>query len=520
MSTRLVLNSSWALLACLFACVVPACGKAEPTGPPNVLLISLDTLRADHLSCYGYERKTSPTIDRLASAGVMFERTFSTTSWTLPSHLSLFTGLELSVHGICDERLWTALEGQLLPMRGEFLAERLSVAGYDTAGFYTAPYLDEKFGFGAGFDRYERVGHSVYTHPVHSERFKQLRDDGDTEALKAWMKSDPDLFDDHRPTADEAVDAALQWITGRGERPYFCFLHIFDIHNDYVPPPPFDTQFDSEYEGPINGRRVTGNNSPVHAGMDPRDLEHLIALYDGEIAWVDSQIARLVDHLEDQGQLENTLIVVTSDHGEEFFEHGEKGHRNGLHTESLHVPLIMHWPAGIPENVRVPQSTGLVDIAPTLSALCGLDAIPASGVDLTPLMHGERLNERRYVSELLLFEQLTDVPVRRLSILEGTRHSLIESSPKQDSTCVVYDLVSDPAEAGTAVLAESPSLDEVRKRFNLLRDASIRRQTEASPLTPEQLAEITAAGYTGDDDPSAGEERERLCMDGCVWHDE
>lgn len=520
MSTSWALKASFAALLGTLSCVLLACGDSQSPGPPNVLLISLDTLRADHLSCYGYERKTSPAIDRLAAEGVLFERTFSTTSWTLPSHLSLFTGLELSVHGICDERLWTALEGQLLPMRGEFLAERFSDAGYATAGFHTAPYLDEKFGFGAGFDRYERVGHSVYTHPLHSERFKQLREAGDTEALKAWMKSDPDLFDDHRPTADEAVDAALEWITGRGENPYFCFLHIFDIHNDYVPPPPFDTQFDAEYQGLIDGRRVTGKNSPVHSGMSPRDLEHLIALYDGEIAWVDSQIARLVARLEELGQLENTLVVVTSDHGEEFFEHGEKGHRNGLHTESLHVPLIMRWPAGLPEGVKVSQSTGLVDIAPTLSALCGLDAIPASGVDLTPLMHGEHLRERRYVSELLLFEQLTDVPVRRLSILEGRQHSLIEASPMQASTCVVYDLASDPAEAGTGRLAEVPSLDGVRKRFNLLRDAAHRRNAEASPLTPEQLAEITAAGYAGDDDPSAGSERERLCLDGCVWHDE
>lgn len=496
-------------------------GDGEPPERPNVLLISLDTLRADHLSCYGYERDTSPTLDRLASEGVLFERTYSTTSWTLPSHMSLFTGLAISTHGVCDDRLWTALEGSQVPARGTLLAERLSDAGYATGGFYTAPYLAARWGFDSGFDHYERIGHSVYTHPEWSKRFEELREAGELDEIRAWMKRQPELFDDHRPAADEAIDAALGWIEAQ-ETDFFCFLHIFDIHNDYVPPPPFDTRFtDPEYDGPIDGRKVAAKNSPVRGDMERADLEHLIALYDGEIAWVDSQLARLFARLEELGLADDTLIVVVSDHGEEFFEHGHKLHRVSLYEESLHVPLIFRLPRRVPANVRVAHSTGLVDVAPTIAALCGLEPFEvANGVDLAPEWNGESTAPRTYLSELMLFRDGEQAPVRKLSILRGDRHALIDREPGGATERFAYDLATDPREAGPPEVldAEPAELGGLRKLYANMRRALDSRGTNAGGLSDEEREDLEAQGYTGHGAATATES-ERLCLDGCVWPD-
>ena len=512
--------------ACVLALLaLSACNGATEERPPNVLFISLDTLRADHLHCYGYERETSPNIDRLASEGVLFERTFSTTSWTLPSHLSMFTGLALSVHGVCDDRLWESLKDEKLPFRGELLAEKLKDAGYRTGGFYTAPYLDPKFGFGDGFDVYERIGHPVYSHPVHSLRLEKLKQAGDNDAIRAWRDAEPELFDSHRPTADEAVDAALEFIEQEGTAPFFCFLHIFDVHNDYVPPAPFDTMFDPDYTGSITGRRITSPKSPMRKTMAKEDLDHVIALYDGEIAWVNSQMGRLLARLDELELNENTLIVLTSDHGEEFFEHGHKTHRISLFTESLHVPLIMRLPDALPAGQRVAGSSGIVDIAPTVYSLTGVNAPAAlNGIDLAPIARGEAPNsERDYISELLLFQQGKPSPTRKLSVLSGSRHAVYETRGGETILSATWDLDSDPDEAseGDATTeADRQRVEKARKLYAALRAASRDRGVDVQGLTDAERRELSAAGYAGTEDaPDAARGSERLCLDGCVWPD-
>jgi len=503
-----------------------------------VLLISIDTLRADHLSCYGYDRETTPRIDAIAREGVLFERTFATTSWTLPSHLSLLTGLTISAHGVCDDRLWarTDEEGEAVPviMAGTFLPERLAEAGFRTGGFYTWKFLEPRFGFGPGFEVYERLGHTFYSFPPVAKRFEEIQAAADVEGLKALRKEYPELFDVTRPSSPETIDRALEWIDGvRGETPeapFFCFVHLFDAHDPYTPPPPFDTRFDPDYRGSVDGEGIVAPDSAMRADMDPRDLEHVIALYDGEIAWIDSEVGRLLDALEERGALENTIVMITSDHGEEFFEHGEKTHRHALWVESVHVPWIVSWPGRVERGLRVPTASGIIDIAPTLYGLLGL-SVPegTSGADLSRVVReGGADEERTYLSELLLFDSGA-VPLRRMSLLHGSEHTLFEAKGIAAWQARLFDLDEDPREAGAGTSRDAAGLEAtlegVREAQRRAQAASLRRPAgEGGPLSASELAELAATGYAGSGEVSGGSggasHRGRLCLDGCCWPDE
>jgi len=514
-----------------------ACSEARDQAP-NVVLISLDTLRADRLSCYGHDRETSPRLDAFAREGVLCEEAVSTSSWTLPSHWSMLTGLPVSVHGVCDEQLWNRRpeEGELeLPSRGSFLGERLSAAGYDTAGFYSWLYLEPKFGLGSGFDTYERLGLFGYDHPTikpQADAARELEDREEQEAVGRALRAEhPELFDIGRPTAPEVVDRSLEWLKAEvaedDGRPLFLFMHLFDVHDPYTPPAPFDESFDPEYEGPIDGREITGEKSLVHKGMAPRDLDHLLALYDGGIAWVDSEVGRFLDGLKELGLEEDTLVIITSDHGEEFFEHERKTHRKQLHRESVHVPLLMRWPGRLPEGVKITGPTGIVDVAPTVLSAAGLPAPDASpGVDLIRLARDGARATGPYLTELLLFEA-GPAPTRRVGLWTGDRHYLFRAhKPGEPWVVESFDLVHDPEQALTSSLLEAGSaehqralalLEEVRAEYLELRRQAPPRSEVMDALDASDRAQLDALGYTGGDAALSGADGGRLCLDGCVW---
>ena len=525
----------------VLALAAPSCvGESSAGAPkrPNVLLISVDTLRADHLSCYGYERRTSPQLDALASQGVRFERAWSSSSWTLPAHMTLLTGLPVSGHGICDDRLFTreSQGGDPLPVarKGLFLSELLEREGYRTAGFYSWKYLAPEFGFGPGFEVYERLGHNFYSYEPVWTQFQQMQEAGDRDGMRALAAKHPELFDPTTPSSAEIVDAGIQWIEGvttaDPEQPFFAFLHLFDVHDPYTPPAPYDRMFDPGYEGPIDGTRVTSKDSPVHAEMAPEDLAHLIALYDGEIAWVDAQLGRLFARLDELGLADNTIVAVVSDHGEEFFEHGAKTHRNNLHVETVHVPWLLRWPAGLTTVREVGVSVGLEDVAPTLHGLCGLGVMPgAAGVDLSPALRGEEaFADREIWSELLHFEGALP-PQLELALRHGDRSFLRGSRGRTDDDLETFNLASDPGEQNPVrVLLSDPAarpfhlaLDSQRTRLLALRARLpfVWLGTDGA-LSAADIAELAAMGYTGiADGPLSGEaaDAETLCIDGCVW---
>ncbi len=344
-------------------------GCGDP-GPANVILISIDTLRADHLSSYGYPKKTSPNIDRIAAEGALFETVIAESSWTLPTHMSMMTGLTSNVHQVQHDAF-------RLDSKRTTLAEVLQDAGYETAGYYSAPYLHPMFGFDAGFDIYESVvDFDAYNDPGFSltkMTEEQRRKLGEQDSGSHRTITTPDV-----------VDRALAYLDQNHDDRFFLFLHLFDVHSDYIPPEEDWRPFDPNYEGNFTGDGFWFN-SAFRRGMNQSDFEHVLALYDGEIHFVDRYLQKIFARLEKLGIDDETLIVITSDHGEEFLEHGGKAHRYTLFDEVLKVPLIFRWKGRIDAKQRFQAQVRQIEIMPTILSLLGLERPrDVMGADLSP----------------------------------------------------------------------------------------------------------------------------------------
>jgi arylsulfatase A-like enzyme len=406
--------------ALLLLVPLAACDKDDAPAPRepngiNVLVISLDSTRRDLLSAYGHRAPhapdvpSSPAIDRLAAEGVLFEDAYATTSWTLSSHVALLSGQPDLVHGV-DVDFHRVDEGH--PM----LQEVLRANGYATLGVFSGPYLEPVFGFARGFERYEqgygpelaramarrreataaiveaREAAPPGQEPRHIARLLAEERDRikDTEQLSHEDRSSATVTDVALSMLDEAAAK---------KKPFFLFAHYFDPHYDYVPPAPFDAAFDPAYDGAIDGRNFWLNEQIGEVDpADPmkrirkvseRDLEHVRALYAGELAWTDAQVGRLLARLDELGLAERTLVVLSADHGDEFFEHGSIGHRRTLHEEVLQVPLVMRLPGVLPAGKRVAGVVSNADVLPTVLELLGLADPPGlASRSLVPLARG------------------------------------------------------------------------------------------------------------------------------------
>jgi arylsulfatase A-like enzyme len=522
--------SSVLLVVCATAIPSGSCGpSAEPARPTSVLWISLDTLRADRLSCYGNEHATSPAIDTLAREGVLFERAISTSSWTLPAHISMLTGLPISAHGVC----FHTYGGSHQPLRGTFVSEILKDAGYATAGFYSHRYLDRSFFSGTRFDTWERTGDLYHETQKLRREWEAATAAGKRKEAKRIRDEHHAIFEKGSPEAADGVDRALGWLGERlgedRERPFLLFLHIFDVHTPYVPPPPFDRRFDPDYDGELTGEiNVDVASSKVVAGMAQRDLDHVLALYDGEIAWVDSQIGRLLEQLDALGVADDTLVILTSDHGEEFLEHDLTGHHKTLYRESIQVPLILRLPGRLPAGARLEDPVSILDLAPTVLAELGLAGVgELPGIDLAALARGETAApDRTLVSELV---RLTDTgdDYWKLSLYRADEHVIVSELGTPEEEARVFDLTANPLEQGfgRAIAPDSEEgralsadIEAVRARLTALRAAAHERSGDAVELSELDQSELEALGYTGFD-VEASEETGRLCMDGCVWRE-
>ncbi len=290
---------------------------------PNIILISIDTLRADHLGCYGYERDTSPTLDSLAAAGTMYTRCQAQAPHTTPAHATIWTGLSVISHGAGYHNGSDYGLDPELPT----IATMLKDNGYVTLGMVNVTILNNDFGFASGFDYFS-------WHPNGEAR------------------------------AGETVDEYLEWLDDNqgNPNPVFAMIHLYDVHIPFNPPAPYDKAFtENGSEGITNWEA----DPETGALLTPEVTPHLIDLYDGEILWTDSQLSRLFSELRNRGLAENTLIIVVADHGEEFLEHNGWGHSHALWQEMLHVPLIISGP-GIPEGFIDDLPTGQFDILPTI----------------------------------------------------------------------------------------------------------------------------------------------------------
>ncbi|MGD1001723.1 MAG: sulfatase [Candidatus Brocadiia bacterium] len=367
------------MLLSLLSVSTAGAAASPPATKYNLLVISIDTCRADHLACYGYNRDTSPHLDQLAREGVLFENLTAAASWTVPSHMSMFTSLYPSVHGV---QTFTSQLGEGVPT----LAQCLAQSGYVTAAFVTGPVLNHYFGFNRGFQYYDD-----FTADLTFDN---------TQSLTRMTKGTSVL--DRVITNPIITNLATQWLKVHSRDNFFLFLHYWDCHYDYIPPAPFDKKFDPDYQGPENGRDILKREPEIVRSMSARDLAHMVALYDGEIAHTDGHVGKVLELLQNLGLSEKTLVIVVSDHGEAFLEHGRIRHANSLYEEVLHVPLIMRLPGVIPAGKRVAGNVSHVDLMPTALGLLHLPG-PAQiqGIDLSPaILSDQPVPERLIYSEL------------------------------------------------------------------------------------------------------------------------
>ncbi len=346
------------LLVCGFSLL---CSKQQTR--LNLVLIGIDTLRRDHLGCYGYDRQTSPNIDKLASEGVLFENVVSQAPWTLPSFASIFTSLYPSQHGAGFIEPGAGSFGHRMRSGFPTLGLMLLKQGYSTAAIINAPALAPEFGVDRGFEYY-------LTTP-------------------RW----------DRRTADETTEDALRWIGRHNSEPFLMFVHYFDPHVTYEPPAPYDTLFDPDYTGPLGNsfdRDTYFQKQKWLSNLDDPEVrkawDHIRALYDGEIAFTDKAVGDLLDGLEKLGLRNNTLIVLISDHGEEFFDHKGFEHGHTLYEELIKVPLIISLPGKLPAGKRIRQQVRSIDVLPTMLDIMGIStSAHLEGTSLYPLMKGKEL---------------------------------------------------------------------------------------------------------------------------------
>lgn len=432
------------------------CGRRERGKRPNIILIVIDTLRTDHVGCYGYQRNITPNIDRLAQEGILFKNAISAAPWTLPSIASILTSQYPSVLGVRDKLT-------VLDRRFPLLPKVLKQYNYTTHGIFAAGNLLPQLGFGRGFDDYydrrsRRRGAGIVSPDVTREAVSLLR------------KS-------HK-------------------QPFFLFLHYFDPHYNYILHKQYD--YYPDYRG-----KVKSNHSIIDLWhklheLSEDDVRYLLALYDSEITFTDEYIEKFLDELKKQGFYEDSVIIVTADHGEEFLERGWLGHAITLHEELLHVPLIMKLPG---YGARVIDSpVGLIDIVPTIYQYMGLkmpDGLEGRALDIS---RGDSIASRPIFSETFSSQgrRPNPKPVAFRSMVLGNWKFIYDEIRDSEQ---VYNLSEDPHERNDLSGQHSEQNKMLRQLLSKWLNYVKTKQKvgpvpdESELFTPEQREQLESLGY-------------------------
>jgi choline-sulfatase len=427
-------------VACAALLVVVSCNTAPPVRnaerseavpPPrrlNVVLVTIDTLRADRLGCYGYSKIDTPNLDRMARNGILFENAISQAPLTPPSHASLFTGTYPPVHKVRDTGSF------VLQPENTTLAEILQQQGWETAAFVGSSVLKKSFGFAQGFAVYDDVMPQRGARALASE------------------------YPERR--AGEVVDRAVKWLGSQSGKPFFLWVHLFDPHSPYDPPPPFRERY--------KGRA-----------------------YDGEVAYADQELGRLLSHVEKGSAPENTLIAVLSDHGESLAEHGEFTHGVFLYDSTLRIPFLINAP-GVPRGLRVKQQARTIDLVPTVLGLLGM-AVPdaVQGSSLAPAFAGKETRAAYSYSETLFprinmgWSELRAIRTYRWKYIRAPRPEL-------------YDLVRDPAEVSNVITSHPAEVQELEARLNAVSSNAGGVEKVSTAMVDRSTTEqLRSLGYLG-----------------------
>jgi arylsulfatase A-like enzyme len=447
---------------------------------PNVLLITLDTVRPQNLSLCGYHRRTSPRLEELAGRGVLFDRAIATASWTLPSHASLMTGKWPHEHRADYTRM---LDGTF-----PTLAEVLGKQGYVTAGFVANDGMcGSHTGLARGFVHYED----------HKDAWSLIR----CLAPLYYLIPLPDNAD--RKSAKEVNDGFIHWLEQRPSRPFFVFLNYLDAHAPYFLP---DSRFDRFSDLAVDVRRHYRTRwSHGFRGDDTLECKLAQDTYDGAIAYLDHHIGLLMDELARRRLLDNTLVVITNDHGEHFGEHGALDHGTTLYRQEIESPLLFVGPGVSARNVRVHAPVSLVDVPATIIDLLGLAGeTPISGLSLTTYWQPDKLGAPR---RLRLYSQVTVAGEnleknKIVSVIADGMHYIRHQKPVREE---LYDFDLDPLEVKDLAGSQDrqPSLPDFRRDFAWVDSHGPARSARLGPLAPLLLTR-TRCGHSRFAPHSAG----------------
>ena len=407
--------------------------KKEGVEKPNVLLITLDTTRADHLPLYGYGAVSTPNLDELGRKGVVFEQCATASPLTLPAHCSIMTGYYPPYHGVRVNGNNALRDDQTT------LAEVFSASGYRTAAFIGAFVLDGRWGLKQGFEHYDDQ--------FDLKKYKQL-----------------DLGTVQR-RGDEVVNSAMGWLNKNKDQPFFVWVHLYDPHLPYEPPEPYFSKYD--YYPPVS-------------------------LYDGEIAFMDEQIGRLCSWLKENGLERKTAVVLVGDHGEGLGDHGELAHGYFIYDYAVHVPLIVVSSHSALHNIRIPAQVSTVDIFSTISGLAGIKPPPTQGRSLLDMMLGKKDKEIPAYSESLSpnlhygWSPLLGLRTSQFKFIDAPRPELydLKQDPKE-----LADVQNRYPEIGLNLKRE---LDSIVEKISMGAP-----EPEAANLDSETLQRLAALGYIG-----------------------
>ena len=456
----LLMAGAAVLLAMAAVVACRAAPQPEQVAPPPVIeyaarplvLITIDTLRADHLGSYGYGRDTSPTLDAFAAESVLFERAYSSSGTTLPSHVALFTGLYPLQTGV-------VMNGSFLESSGGrpvlLFAEMLKGLGYQTAGYVSAQPVNARSGIGAGMDFYDGPAKSVPQRP-----------------------------------ANETTDNALRWLAEQAEAPFFLWVHYFDPHTPYEPPSPYDERFSdtAQIRAFLADRGLYENEIP--------GLVRINDMYDGEIAFTDSEVARLLGALRERGWYDDATVVITADHGEGLYQHERLTHGR-VYDEVLRVPLMIKFPAGFPLNgTRIDELVSLIDVVPTLAVTLSLPLEQAAVDQFEGRNVFDAGTRREHEFAQRTFRESARVwgPGQKFVLFDRAWKYHLSTEIGDE----LYDLAADPHELRNVIVQNPRTTDRMRQLLEDLTQrysSDTRRFAVRADRAEETLEALRALGY-------------------------
>ncbi|MCP4572910.1 MAG: sulfatase-like hydrolase/transferase [bacterium] len=439
-----------------------SCGSGpDGSSTPNILLITLDTTRTDHMSVYGHAHRTTPFLEEFAREGTVFLEAYSSAPATAPSHATLFTSLSPLTHRVVKNAI-TLGEHQVT------LAEMLRDRGYRTAAVLSSFVMNAKFGLDQGFDHYDD------DLPALGSSIRQVEWEGE-KVIGGF---------DRRAT--ETTDRAVDWLTNErpADAPFFLFVHYFDPHDPYKPPPPYRSRF-------------------VDKSITKRFERRINSLYDGEIAYTDDQLRRLFASLDSLGLADDTLVIITGDHGEGLMQRGYQFHGAHIYDEAVRVPLLLRWPGRVVSGARIAGAVTIADVVPTIHDLLGWKAerLLFQGRSLAPALGAGGSPP----ADLPVFlYRIPYDPHEELGVwVDGEKHAVRFGKWKylvseSEETVELYDLDADPGELVDVADLHPDRTSELAAmladwRAAVTRDDSLAIQPE---LSESEIQKLRALGYT------------------------